>query len=369
MVSVPFQQFYAGKRVLVTGHTGFKGAWLSLWLKKLGARVWGYGLESPTQPSFYELINSTVFEGETIQDIRDGHAMEATLKAHAPDVVFHLAAQALVRRSYEIPLETFAVNTVGTACLLDAIRRLELPSTVIVVTSDKCYENQGWEFGYRENDPLGGGDIYSMSKAATELVVQSWRRSFFQRNPKLGAISTVRAGNVIGGGDYAQDRLLPDCIRALLDYRPISVRNPGSTRPWQHVLDCLSGYLWLGARLAKAGKASPFEGAFNFGPGLQSNRSVMDLVTEILNVWPGEWLDASDPQAPQEAKFLHLSIDKAVQTLPWHPNWGFTEAVHQSISWYHQRHVAHDTRMAQFSMAQIDSYCLAAQAKKMPWSV
>src|SRR2546422_11663988 len=236
-----YRSFYKDKRVLVTGHTGFKGAWLSLWLKKLGSEVWGVSLPPPTNPNLHEIIKTQAFAGEVECDIRNLDRLSGVIAETRPQLVFHLAAQPIVRRSYAEPLETLQTNAIGTANLLESVRRAESNCILIVITSDKCYENREWEFAYRENDPLGGHDVYSMSKAATELVAQAWNRSFFIPNPKLGPVATVRAGNVIGGGDYAQDRIVPDCVRALTDKRSILVRNPSAIRPWQHVLACLSG--------------------------------------------------------------------------------------------------------------------------------
>ncbi|MFM8471748.1 MAG: CDP-glucose 4,6-dehydratase, partial [Limisphaerales bacterium] len=291
-MSAPFLNRYAGRRVFVTGHTGFKGSWLSLWLHHVGAHVTGFSLPA-VSPGLHEVIREKTFTTEFSGDIRDSRALREAVRTAQPDFVFHLAAQALVRCSYAEPVETFEVNALGTVRLLEAVRAAGLACPVIVVTSDKCYENRGWEWGYRENDPLGGHDVYSMSKAATELVVQSWRRCFFQIDARLGPLATVRAGNVIGGGDYAADRIVPDCVRALRAGQPIAVRNPHATRPWQHVLDCLSGYLWLGAMLAAPEREARLADAFNFGPDARSNQPVAALVTELLRHWPGEWRDES----------------------------------------------------------------------------
>lgn len=362
------RKYYRNKRILVTGHTGFKGGWLSLWLKQLGASVWGIGLQPPTDPNFYELIRSFAFDGEIECDIRVGTRLEQALVETKPDLVFHLAAQSLVRRSYAEPIETLETNALGTAHLLDAIRRRELPCSVIVVTSDKCYENRNQNVAYQEDDALGGHDVYSMSKAASELVVQAWRRSFFIPHAKLGNVASARAGNVIGGGDYAQDRIVPDCIRALLANRPIPVRYPASTRPWQHVLDCLSGYLWLGACVSQADKHSPLVGAFNFGPDPQSNRSVAELVQEILRLWPGQWQDVSHSQAPHEARQLNLCPEKARRLLHWYPTWTFQEAVQQTISWYRHRHLAPCPDMVRFSLDQIEAFTTAARNFNAAWT-
>jgi len=363
-----FNGFYQGKRVMVTGHTGFKGAWLSLWLKKLGARVHGLSLPPPTLPNLHEVIQQGTFVGENIGDIRQLETLKGAVAAAQPEVVFHLAAQPLVRRSYAEPLETLQTNAMGTANLLEAIRTAGLNCIVIVVTSDKCYENREWEFAYRENDPLGGHDVYSMSKAATELVAQAWNRSFFQPDAKLGPVVTVRAGNVIGGGDYAQDRIVPDCIRALIEGQPILVRNPAAVRPWQHVLECLSGYLLLGARLGQEPKTSRLASPFNFGPEPSARQPVRCLVDEILKVWPGQWVDGSNPKSVHEATLLSLSIEKAGALLGWHPAWDFKEAIQRTVNWYHQRHALNNLAMSDFSSQQIDDYACAAGKKGLAWA-
>ena len=363
-----FSGFYKDKRVLVTGHTGFKGGWISLWLKSLGAQVHGLSLPPPTHPNFHEVIQPHAFAGEVECDIRDLESLAAAVGKIQPEIVFHMAAQPIVRRSYTEPLETFNVNAVGTANLLEAVRRAELPCPVVVITSDKCYENREQDYAYVETDPLGGHDVYSMSKAATELVAQSWNKAFFIPNPKLGPVATVRAGNVIGGGDYAQDRIVPDCIRALREKLPIFVRNPAAVRPWQHVLECLSGYLWLGARLAREGKNSPAAGPFNFGPDAAAQQPVRKLVEAVFRDWPGEWQDLSDPRNPHEAKLLTLSVQKAAAVLDWHPVWNFPEAVSHTVSWYRARHDLNNPDMLQFSQSQIENYVEAARRKNLAWT-
>lgn len=363
-----FANYYENRRVLVTGHTGFKGAWLSLWLKQLGAEVHGLSLPAPTNPNLHEVIQATTFASETICDIRQFEALTAAIRKTQPQVIFHLAAQSLVRRSYVEPLETFETNALGTAHLLEAVCKLELNCLTVVVTSDKCYENREWEFAYRENDALGGHDIYSMSKGATELVAQSWYRSFFAPNPKLRPVVTVRAGNVIGGGDYAADRIVPDCIRALIAGQPLAVRNPRAVRPWQHVLECLSGYLWLAARLSREPKTSPLVGPFNFGPESSARQPVRRLVEEILQSWPGQWVDQSNPNAPHEATLLALSIEKAGALLGWYPVWDFSEAIRHTVTWYRERHELKHPDLLRFSQSQIDDYTEAARRKSLAWA-
>ncbi|MSU58887.1 MAG: CDP-glucose 4,6-dehydratase [Pedosphaera sp.] len=363
-----FAGYYQNRRVLVTGHTGFKGAWLSLWLAKLGAKVTGLALPAPTNPNLHAIIQPGTFAREIICDIRDAKALAAAVKEAQPEIIFHLAAQPIVRLSYTEPLSTLDTNVNGTAHLLEAVRLAAINCVTVCVTSDKCYENREWEFAYRENDPMGGHDIYSMSKGAAELVVAAWNRSFFQPNEKLGPVVTARAGNVIGGGDYAADRIVPDCVRALQAGKSILVRNPVAVRPWQHVLECLSGYLWLGARLAKEGKKSRIASPFNFGPEPSARQPVRRLVEEILRHWPGEWTDGSTPGSVHEATLLSLSIEKAGAWLGWYPSWSFEEAVKRTIVWYHECHARKNPDMLKFTGAQIDDYAAAARVKNFSWT-
>ena len=363
-----FHGFYRGKRILVTGHTGFKGGWLCLWLKLLEARVWGLSLPPPTNPNFYEVIKPLVFAGDIQGDIRNLDLVAGAIQEAQPDLVFHLAAQPLVRLSYAEPLQTFQTNALGAANLLEAVRRAELPCTLVIITSDKCYENREWELAYREDDPMGGHDVYSMSKGVAELLCQAWNKSFFLPNAKLGPLATARAGNVIGGGDYAQDRLLPDCVRALMEKKPILVRNPRAVRPWQHVLECSSGYLWLGARLSVAGKHSPLAGAFNFGPGPAARHTVSEVVQEVLKHWPGQWVDGSDPSQPHEARLLTLAIDKASALLGWRPVWTFQEAIRHTTAWYKGRHAAGHPDLAALALRQIETYVDCARRQGLAWT-
>ena len=363
-----FDGYYTNRRVLVTGHTGFKGAWLALWLKKLGARVTGLALPSPTNPNLHAMIQAGTFEREIICDIRDATSVAAAVKDVQPEIIFHLAAQSIVRLSYTEPLSTLDTNINGTAHVLEAVRLAAINCVTVCVTSDKCYENREWAFAYRENDPLGGHDIYSMSKGGAELVVAAWNRSFFLPNPALGAVVTVRAGNVIGGGDYAADRIVPDCIRALQDDTSILVRNPEAVRPWQHVLECLSGYLWLGSQLATEGKTSRLASPFNFGPDASSRQPVRRLVEEVLRHWKGQWTDGSTLGSVHEATMLSLSIEKAGAWLAWYPTWTFEETIQRTIAWYYECHVRRNPDMLQFTGAQIDDYAAAARAKNLRWS-
>ncbi|MDZ4787678.1 MAG: CDP-glucose 4,6-dehydratase [Blastochloris sp.] len=347
--------FYRGKRVLVSGHTGFKGGWLSLWLNHLGAQVYGWSLPAAASPNFHETMPNGLFSGEFLGDIRNEEIGRHALLQAEPEIVFHLAAQALVRRSYHEPLDTFSVNVLGTASLLERLRERGKPCTVVVVTSDKCYENVERTKGYNEDDPLGGHDPYSASKAGAELVVQSWRRSFFQPQ-NLGSLVSARGGNVIGGGDYAEDRIIPDSVRALLRGEAISLRNPSATRPWQHILDCLSGYLLLAQKVSEADVDLQLMGAFNFGPSESANRSVEDLVKAFFHIWPGEKKTCGDIQHPHEAHFLGLDTEKAHKLLGWSPRWDFDTAIKETALWYRARHVDRVSNMSQFSIDQIIKY-------------
>jgi CDP-glucose 4,6-dehydratase len=317
---------FRGKHVVITGHTGFKGSWLALALHKLGARLYGLSLPPPTSPSHFEVSSiGSLFEESAIGDVRARRLVESTLDRAQPVIVFHLAAQALVRESYREPLETFDTNVVGTASVLDAVRRRSPHSAVVVVTSDKCYEEANLDRGYREDDPLGGHDPYSASKAAAELVAASFRRSFNLR------IATARAGNVIGGGDWAHDRIVVDAMRALLDGDPIPVRNPNAVRPFQHVLEPVSGYLRLAAALMNDAK---YASAWNFGPDPGSETTVRDLVERMINIYgSGSWVDRSNPGAVHEARQLVLDASHA-RELGWKPRWSLDQALERAVGWY-----------------------------------
>lgn len=364
-----FQNAYAGRRVLVTGDTGFKGTWLCEWLLALGADVHGYALPAAPQSLFNTSgIGQRITHGNA--DIRDSEQLDKAFARAKPDFVFHLAAQALVRTSYQDPVYTFDTNVMGVVRILEAARRRAQPCTVIVVTSDKCYANREWVHGYREEDALGGHDPYSASKGAAEIVAASYRSSFFPEGSPV-AIVTARAGNVIGGGDWAVDRIVPDCVRALQSERTLLLRNPASTRPWQHVLEPLSGYLWLGARIDQALQSRDFThtplGAYNFGPGPASNRSVKELVEEVFKHWPGQWDRPDGEGAPHEAGLLSLSIDKALVTLGWRPVWDFGVCVAKTIGSYRSL-LAGDRVHSHVLREQIEDYTHDAAKLGLSWA-
>ncbi len=331
---------FKDKRVLITGHTGFKGSWLALWLHALGAKVYGYALPPPTQPSNYELSNiKGVLAGEWLADIRDRDQMKRAVAACQPDVIFHLAAQPLVRASYKDPYETFDVNVMGTASVLDAVRASERPCAVICITTDKCYENREREAGYSEEEPMGGYDPYSASKGAAELLIASYRRAFFHPDT-LSAhgvqLASARAGNVLGGGDFAEDRIVVDLVKAMLQGKRMEIRNPQAIRPWQHVLEPLSGYLALAEKMLASPAATWCEG-WNFGPETESERTVRELADLFLNAWgSGSWSDVSDANHPHEAGILRLKINKAKKELEWSPTWNFETMIQRTVSWYRQ---------------------------------
>lgn len=330
---------YAGKKVVLTGHTGFKGAWLAHWLAELGAQVWGYALDLPTEPNLYEASGTAArLEEDVRADLADADALTDLFRRVQPDFAFHLAAQPLVRLSYETPVATFETNVMGTVHVMEALRTLGTPCRAVMITTDKCYENREWLHAYREEDAMGGYDPYSASKGCAELAIAAYRRSFFERGPVR--LASARAGNVIGGGDWAADRIVPDCIRAVREGVPVPVRNKTATRPWQHVLEPLSGYLILGAALDHPewwGRedATAFSSGFNFGPSLASNRTVAELVDELLRcLGRGTWIDRSEPNAPHEASKLNLATDKAFHLLGWSPAWDFGDALKRTADWY-----------------------------------
>lgn len=329
-----YDDVYAGKNVLLTGHTGFKGSWLAHYLLRLGANVIGFALEPPTEPNLFELMRLEERMTHIHGDICDRELMKQTVQQYRPDIVLHLAAQPIVLQAYEEPYETFQTNVMGTASVLDALRTVDWRCAVIMITTDKVYLNREWPYPYREDDPLGGGDPYSGSKAAMEIVIDSYRRSYFRTGPVR--LASARAGNVIGGGDWAAHRIVPDAIRALQAGEELCLRNPKAIRPWQHVLEPLSGYLWLGARLYRDDD-SYLADAWNFGPDTLDNRTVADLADAIIELWEGaRWRDISRPDQRHEASILKLSVDKASSQLGWRPVWNFADTVKHTVGWYHR---------------------------------
>jgi CDP-glucose 4,6-dehydratase len=319
------KSFYRGKTVLVTGDTGFKGSWLSLWLVHRGARVIGYSLPPKTADDNYNICALAEKITHINGDVKDHRALRDAFSRYEPDIVFHLAAQALVLDSYKDPLNTFETNTMGTANVLEAIRHTPSVKAVVVVTSDKCYDNKEWIYGYRETDPLGGVDPYSASKGACEIVAASYIRSFFS-GENTASVATVRAGNVLGGGDWCTNRIVPDCIRALRDKKPIVIRNPDAVRPWQHVLEPLSGYMMLGAALYSHGKS--YSGPWNFGPLARNMIPVRQLVEEIISQWgSGNYVCERPPDSYHESNMLHLDISKAINKLSWYPVLDFRQTI------------------------------------------
>ena len=332
--------FWKGKKVLVTGHTGFKGSWLALWLKYVGADVVGISMDPLTSPNLYKQLN--IAEGMTSlrQDIRDGEAIKEIFQKYQPEIVFHLAAQPLVRYSYKEPLETYETNVMGSLHILEGVRSIESVKAVVIITTDKCYENKEWAWGYRENEPMGGHDPYSSSKGAAELLIASYRKSYFSTSKEgqhKAAIASVRAGNVIGGGDRAEDRLIPDIVRAFQKNKPVQIRSPNSIRPWQHVLEPLSGYLLLAEKLIENGKF--FSQAWNFGPLEGDSKSVQSIVEKMVLLW-GEgasWV-IDDNYHPHEANYLKLDCTKAHNYLHWWPKWDLDYALKKIVEWHQIEH-------------------------------
>lgn len=349
-------EFWRGKRIFLSGHTGFKGGWLSLWLQHLGSDVYGYALAPATTPNLFELARVEDGLVSEIADVRDIERLKAAVIRAKPEIVFHMAAQPLVRAAYRDPVGTFSTNVMGTVNLLEAVREAPSVRAVVIVTTDKCYENREWEWGYRENDRLGGHDPYSSSKAAAELISASYRDSFFgQRDVtgRLAAIATARAGNVIGGGDWAEDRLIPDVVRSLIGGDSVQIRNPGAVRPWQHVLEPLSGYLQLAQCLYEQGEQ--FATAWNFGPEDVDAKTVEWVVGRLNSLFGNKKLWKKDKQHhPKETGYLKLDISRARQRLGWSPRWSLDKTLVQTVDWY--RNWATGGNMRDFSLTQIREY-------------
>lgn len=367
-----FKNCYQNRTVLVTGHTGFKGSWLSIWLKQIGADVVGFSLEPPSEPSNFEATGLKEYVTHINGDIREIDQLSAALLNYQPEIVFHLAAQSIVRRSYEEPKVTFDTNLGGTINVLEAVRLSPSVKVLINVTSDKCYENKEWIWGYRENDPMGGQDPYSSSKGCAELAFSAYLRSFFASKASLGlriGAASVRAGNVFGGGDWAKDRLLPDCIRALSNHQPVGLRSPTSVRPWQHVLEPLSGYLWLAALLED--DPDRYSGAWNMGPEDDSHMTTERLVERLIRYWgEGSWQDVSAENPPHEAHVLRLNCDKAHAELQWHPILSIDEGLKMTTDWY-KRFYNFGSKEELYSLCvdQILEYSERASQKAIPWAV
>jgi len=350
------KRFWQGKRVFLTGHTGFKGSWLALWLQEMGADVKGFALEPPTMPSLF--VEARVGEGmrSEIGDIRDYSTLHKSIAEFQPEIIFHMAAQPLVRLSYDIPVDTYATNVMGTVHLLEAVRQTGGVKAIVNITSDKCYENREWVWGYRENEAMGGYDPYSNSKGCAELVASAYRNSFFNARTYQThgcALASVRAGNVIGGGDWAMDRLIPDIIRAITQQQPVVIRNPGAIRPWQHVLEPLSGYLTIAEKLYAEGTA--FAEGWNFGPNDEDAKPVQWIVDRLTRHW-GEgasWI-LDTAEHPHEAHYLKLDCSKAKMQLDWHPRWHLAQALEKIIEW-HKAHLT-GADMREITLKQINDY-------------
>ena len=362
-----FDNIYKGKRVLITGHTGFKGSWLCAWLIDLGAKVAGYSVDVPTKPSHFEALGLSDRIEHIQGDVRNKSSLDAVLSQFQPEIVFHLAAQSLVRRSYEDPIITFETNSMGTLNLLNCLRNQTSVVAAVLITSDKCYENVEWLWGYRENDRLGGRDPYSASKACAEIISKVYMESFW--GDKGPAIATTRAGNVIGGGDWALDWIVPDCVRAWSKGEKVVVRNPNATRPWQHVLEPLSGYLVLGEKLLK-GDRDVKNQSFNFGPSAKVNQSVGGLIVEMAKYWPGnEWKFEQEVNSSKpESTLLKLNCDKALQILKWNPVLDFHETIRMTGNWYQTFYAHKASTISETTRKQIEEYVKNATRANLAWT-
>ena len=364
-----FNNIYQGKRVLVTGNTGFKGSWLSTWLISLGAKVYGYADGIPSNPSMFETIGLDKKVNHKNGDIRDGVMFNDFVQSVRPNFIFHLAAQAIVSTSYAEPLDTLTTNAVGTAVVLEAIRKIDWECTCVIITSDKAYDNVEWIWGYRENDSIGGKDVYSGSKGAAELVLKCWWHSFVKHMPNI-RLGIARAGNVIGGGDWAKDRIIVDCVKAFSTGNCVEIRSPKATRPWQHVLEPLSGYLTLGQYLSE-GKCENGE-AFNFGPRAEQSKTVLELVQDLSSLWglnPDSTVKLTGNVPFHEATLLKLNCDKALAYLNWHSTLNYDQCVDFIADWYRAYYIDKSSDLYRLTMEQIDKYTAAAAQQKLAWAL
>lgn len=364
MIDCCFKSIYKNKKVLVTGHTGFKGSWLCLWLKQLGAEVIGYSLNPDTNPNLFELLNLESEITSVIGDIRDEEKLTNVVKEYEPEFIFHLAAQPLVRFSYDNPKLTYETNVIGTLNLFEAVRKSNTVKVIINITTDKCYENKEWNYSYRENDAMGGYDPYSSSKGCAELLTSSYRNSYF--NESKTAVSSVRAGNVIGGGDWSKDRLIPDIVKYLNKNENIKIRNPNAVRPWQHVLEPLSGYLWLGALMFEDYKK--YSDGWNFGPNENINLTVKDIIEKSINIWGcGNYL-VDNSKNPHEANLLSLDITKVKNIIKWFPVYSNEESLFETITWYKEFYNNKNFDAKKYSINQIEKYILKSRKANILWS-
>lgn len=365
-----FENAYQGKRVLVTGDTGFKGSWLSIWLKLLGAQVIGYSSYLPSNPCLFSVCSVDKHIKHIKGDIRDFAALRDVFKQYKPDYIFHLAAQPIVSKAFLDPKLTFETNVLGTVNILECMRKYLSDAVAVVITSDKCYRNMEWSWGYRETDVLGGKDPYSASKACAELVSFAYHSSFFNRTDRALRMVTARAGNVIGGGDWATDRLVPDCVRAWSRGKTVYVRNPKATRPWQHVLEPLSGYLWLGAKCAESNKLKGE--SFNFGPDYKMSKSVGELIKTFSKYFSGtnNWKNSDQKSATKECIFLKVSSDKALKYLDWYALLPFTDTIKMAAEWYEEyyKHKNTNRDMLKFTIKQIEFYVSVAKKINLAWA-
>lgn len=365
-----FGNVYNNKKVLITGNTGFKGGWLSLWLKQLGAEVYGISKEVPSSPSLFEITKMESLVAHTFADIRDLDRMKELIHGIEPDFVFHLAAQPIVKLSYDDPIDTMSSNIMGTANVLEALRVAKFPCTAIMITSDKCYENVEWEWGYKETDHLGGKDPYSASKGAAEIIIKSYYESFFKDSDSNIKIASVRAGNVIGGADWAANRLVPDMFRAWSLGETVPIRSPHSTRPWQHVLEPLSGYLKCGQELYLDKKYNGY--AYNFGPNSDQNKTVLELLEEIAKYWEvqkgADMYELQENNSFHEAGLLKLNCDRALQHFNWKPTLHFDETVAFTATWYNNYYNNTAIEMLAFTNKQIIEYVTNAKKRNNEWA-